>query len=71
MTLWYGPDTYMGENLHNMLSELAGMTDEQIRAVHPEHDQVILRGPSFLRSASALLTVRRVSSGSHRSRSII
>lgn len=40
LTIWYGPDTYMGENLYNMLTELAGMSDEQIREVHPEHDQV-------------------------------
>eukprot|EP00752_Nemacystus_decipiens_P017890 g16039.t1 len=39
LTIWYGPDTYMGENLHNMLTELAGMSDEQIREVHPDHDK--------------------------------
>ena len=39
LTIWYGPDTYMGENLYNMLTELAGMTDEQIGEVHPDHDQ--------------------------------
>ncbi|CAN0426786.1 unnamed protein product, partial [Hapterophycus canaliculatus] len=39
LTIWYGPDTYMGENLYNMLTELAEMTDEQIREVHPKHDQ--------------------------------
>lgn len=39
LTIWYGPDTYMGENLQNMLMGLAEMTDEQIREVHPEHDQ--------------------------------
>lgn len=43
LTIWYGPDTYMGENLHNMLIELAEMTDEQIKEVHPGHDQVLLR----------------------------
>lgn len=39
LTIWYGPDTYMGENLYNMLTALAEMTDEQIREVHPQHDQ--------------------------------
>lgn len=34
----------MGENLHNMLTELAGMTDGQIREVHPKHDQVCVCG---------------------------
>ncbi|CAM9871540.1 unnamed protein product [Ectocarpus sp. 4 AP-2014] len=43
LTIWYGPDTYMGENLHNMLTELAGMTDAQIREVHPKHDQASVR----------------------------
>lgn len=37
----------MGENLHNMLTELAGMTDEQIREVHPKHDQVCARRRPF------------------------
>lgn len=40
LTIWYGPDTYMGENLYNMLGELAGMADEQIGEVHPKHNQV-------------------------------
>ena len=39
LTIWYGPDTYMGENLHNMILELSHMDDEQIRAVHPAHTQ--------------------------------
>lgn len=42
LTIWYGPDTYMGENLHNMLTELSEMTDGQIRAVHPQHNRVRL-----------------------------
>lgn len=41
LTIWYGPDTYMGENLLNMLKELAAMKDEQIRDVHPGHNQVM------------------------------
>lgn len=40
LTIWYGPDTYMGENIYNMLLEMRQMDDEQIRAVHPAHTQV-------------------------------
>ncbi len=35
--LWYGPDTYMGENLHNLLSRLARMSEAEVRAVHAAH----------------------------------
>lgn len=41
--VWYGPDTYMGENLHTLLSRLAGMTDEQVAAVHPQHTAATIR----------------------------
>lgn len=27
----YGPDTYMGENLHSMLSRVAKLPDQQVR----------------------------------------
>jgi quinolinate synthase len=38
LTLWYGPDTYMGENLETMLKSMCeSMSDEEIRAVHPSH----------------------------------
>lgn len=43
LTIWYGPDTYMGENLHNMILELSQMDDEQIKAVHPAHNQASIR----------------------------
>lgn len=41
--MWYGPDTYMGENLHTLLSRLAAMTDEQVAAVHPQHTAATIR----------------------------
>jgi quinolinate synthase len=37
--IWFGPDTYMGENLAQMLGALAQMSDEHIRRLHPEHDR--------------------------------
>ncbi len=41
--IWFGPDTYMGENLAHMFQSLADMPDEQIRQLHPEHDQATVR----------------------------
>ncbi|CAN0440163.1 unnamed protein product, partial [Discosporangium mesarthrocarpum] len=40
LTVWYGPDTYMGENLKDMLRRISELPDEEIRALHPGHDQV-------------------------------
>jgi quinolinate synthase len=37
--IWFGPDTYMGDNLAHMLASLAEMPDAQIQQLHPEHDQ--------------------------------
>ncbi len=40
LTVWYGPDTYMGENLETMLQGMCNnMTDSDIRAVHPGHNR--------------------------------
>ena len=41
--IWFGPDTYMGENLAQMFRSLAEMPDEQIRELHVEHDQASIR----------------------------
>jgi len=41
--IWFGPDTYMGDNLANMFASLAEMPDEQIRQLHPAHDQASVR----------------------------
>ncbi len=37
LSIWFGPDTYMGRNLAQLLGRLAQMTDEQVAAVHPDH----------------------------------
>lgn len=37
--IWFGPDTYMGQNLAAMFDALGQMTDRQIREVHPAHDR--------------------------------
>jgi quinolinate synthase len=41
--IWFGPDTYMGDNLAHMFQNLAEMPDEQIRQLHPAHDQASIR----------------------------
>ena len=37
--VWYGPDTYMGENLEQMFGHIAQLSDEKIREIHPQHNQ--------------------------------
>jgi quinolinate synthase len=41
--IWFGPDTYMGDNLAHMFASLAEMPDERIRELHPDHDQGSVR----------------------------
>lgn len=41
--IWFGPDTYMGENLAHMFAALAELPDEQIRQLHRDHDQASIR----------------------------
>lgn len=37
--VWFGPDTYMGQNLRFMFETLQDMPLEAIRRLHPEHDR--------------------------------
>lgn len=37
LSIWFGPDTYMGRNLAQLFTELSQMTDAQVAAVHPDH----------------------------------
>ncbi|GMF18844.1 unnamed protein product [Phytophthora lilii] len=39
VNVWYGPDTYMGENLQQMFQHIAQLPDEQIRRIHPAHNR--------------------------------
>ena len=41
--IWFGPDTYMGDNLAHMFASLAEMPDAQIRQLHAAHDQASVR----------------------------
>ena len=43
LTLFFGPDTYMGGNLRAMFERYATLPDDEIRALHPAHDQASLR----------------------------
>ena len=42
--IWFGPDTYMGENLRELFTGLSQMDDQAIRAVHPAHDRATVAG---------------------------
>ena len=35
LTLWYGPDTYMGSNLVDLFTTLSTLPDEDVRQLHP------------------------------------
>ena len=43
ITIWYGPDTYMGHNLKVMLERYAELTDAEIAAIHPQHNQASIK----------------------------
>src|SRR5690606_23533022 len=42
--IWFGPDTYMGQNLAHMFDALAGLGSGTIRRLHPDHDSASLEG---------------------------
>jgi quinolinate synthase len=37
INIWYGPDTYMGENLYRLFASLLKMDEYRIRELHPVH----------------------------------
>jgi quinolinate synthase len=39
LTLWFGPDTYMGQNLAQLFEGMATMDDDTIKKLHPAHDK--------------------------------
>lgn len=41
--VWFGPDTYMGQNLYDLFQSLTEMSDDAVRAVHPAHDRESVR----------------------------
>lgn len=44
ISIWYGPDTYMGRNLRHLLTTLPALGDEAIAALHPKHDRRSIEG---------------------------
>jgi quinolinate synthase len=41
--IFFGPDTYMGENLAELLRSLAELPDDAVRALHPAHTAASVR----------------------------
>jgi len=39
LNIFFGPDTYMGENLESLFRSMAKLDDAAIKAIHPAHDQ--------------------------------
>ncbi|KAK9733995.1 hypothetical protein RND81_04G107000 [Saponaria officinalis] len=39
LKVYYGPDSYMGANIAELFKQMTMMTDEEIAAVHPQHDR--------------------------------
>ncbi|KAM1259425.1 hypothetical protein ACFX2J_038739 [Malus domestica] len=37
--IWYGPDSYMGANIRELLHQMTKMTDEEIAEIHPKHNR--------------------------------
>lgn len=43
INLWFGPDTYMGENLKIMFEQFAHMEDAHIAQLHPHHHRASIQ----------------------------
>ncbi|KAK7265621.1 hypothetical protein RJT34_33243 [Clitoria ternatea] len=43
LSIWYGPDSYMGANIKELFQQMTKMTDEEIAAIHPEHNLESIR----------------------------
>ena len=43
LTVWYGPDTYMGSNLAQLFLSVAELPDEEVKLVHPGARKCALR----------------------------
>ncbi|XP_027126515.1 quinolinate synthase, chloroplastic [Coffea arabica] len=39
LSVWYGPDSYMGANIAELFRQMAVMTDEEIAEIHPKHSR--------------------------------
>ena len=43
INIWYGPDSYMGANIKELLQQMTKMTDEEIAEIHPGHSRETIR----------------------------
>ncbi|MBM4358676.1 MAG: quinolinate synthase NadA [Deltaproteobacteria bacterium] len=41
--VWFGPDTYMGQNIEELLRGVTELDDATARALHPAHDRASIR----------------------------
>ncbi|PWA82220.1 Fe-S metabolism associated domain, SufE-like protein [Artemisia annua] len=39
LSVWYGPDSYMGANIVELFQQMTLMTDEEIAKIHPDHSR--------------------------------
>ncbi|KAL6623154.1 hypothetical protein ACP70R_033033 [Stipagrostis hirtigluma subsp. patula] len=39
INVWYGPDSYMGANISDLFQRMATMSDEEVAAIHPDHNR--------------------------------
>lgn len=44
LTVWYGPDSYMGHNLQTLLANYAKLPAEAVRALHADHTPASIAG---------------------------
>ncbi|KAF6252272.1 hypothetical protein COO60DRAFT_1287195 [Scenedesmus sp. NREL 46B-D3] len=65
LTVWYGPDTYMGSNLAQLFRQLADMPDEVIQELHPAHTAASVREllPRFKHFANGTCIVHHIFGG--------
>lgn len=58
-SIWYGPDTYMGANLHAMLAQFSQLSDAEIAEIHPAHDRAtvarLLEGYTYFRQGACIV----------------
>lgn len=43
LSVWYGPDSYMGANIKELFIQMTKMTDEEVAAIHPKHNVNTIR----------------------------
>lgn len=65
LTVWYGPDTYMGRNLAQLFTQLADLPDEVVQQLHPGHTAATVRAllPRFKHYASGTCIVHHIFGG--------